>query len=325
MVLTMSLADLLTVPRHPRSMTKAWILVVEDDKASAEALRELLDDSGYASSWAASPGEAIDAIGRDNRIAIAVLDLRLPELDGVRLLGRLREAVGERGSSLQAILCSGNAEARDLDFAMRSGFSAFVPKPIDRADFLNAIEDAARRYRQLEQDRQSRDGLLDRFRKLEDSFGSMARDVASLVAIPIPNAEDTNSTPEESAPSLERAWQGLHCKRLLEEARQLDAVLVRHKLDAAEWRLLLSVFEAELGDESISATSAAIAAGASASSGLRRVASLAERGFIVRSGDEGDGRRALLRLTEAGRATCRQMLDNIAGTNAPARSASVRR
>lgn len=294
-------------------MTKPWILVVEDDSACAEGLRELLDDCGYPSCWAATPGEAVATIGRDGRIAIAVLDLRLPELDGVRLLTRLRDGAGDRGSSLQAILCSGNAEPHDLDGAMRSGFSAFVPKPINRADFLNAIEAASQRYRKLEQDRLSRSDLLDRFRKLEETFGTMAREVASLAAIPIAGESTDPMIPDSGTPGLERAWQGMQCRRLLSDARQMDIVLSRHKLDVQEWRLLLSVFEAEVGGGVISATSAAIAAGASASSGLRRVALLEGRGLFCRTEDKEDARRAFVALTEAGRNLCRQMLTAITG------------
>lgn len=298
-------------------MTKPRILVVEDDPACAEGLQEVLEECGYTTVWAKAPHEAVEAIGREERIGVVILDLRLPELDGVRLLSKLRAAAaGGRGASLQAILCSGNADPRDLDSAMRSGFSAFIPKPIARTDLLNAVADSVRRYSKSEQDRASRDGLLNRFRKLEDSFGGLAREVASMSNLPLAEALGKQEDSGNPHPALDKAWHAVQCRRLMHEARQTDALLTRLQIEDAEWRLLLSLFEAELEGKEISATSLALAAGASASAGLRRVAALTQRGLVFRAEDRSDARRALVELTESGRKLCRNALESIAAMQA---------
>jgi len=259
------------------------ILVVEDDPDCAANLCETLDDAGHANLWAASPAEALAAIGREQRIGIVVLDLRLPELDGIQLLARLREAAGGRGGSIQGILASGAATSADLDGAMRSGVLAFVPKPVDRIALLNAVVDASQRYRSCERDRLARSSLAERCRQLEGALTEVAQEVAELTFLP-PAVPLDPTSPTSSAPGLEHAWRELQCRRLQNEARQMDRLLARLAIDAVEWRVLLALLEADLGPGDAPATSIALACGTSPSAGLRRIAALETRGLVERCG-----------------------------------------
>ena len=286
-------------------------LVVEDDSACAEALGELLDDAGYPSQHAASPAEAIAMIGCDPRIGVMVLDLHLPEMDGLKLLSELRSALGQRGASLQAVLCSGAAELKDMDGAMRLGVAAFLPKPVDRIGLLNAVTDAAGRYRELERDRTARSGLINRFRALEDGLTSAMREMAAMAELPPSYSPAAGNGRTDPAPSVDQAWQALHCRRLLEEARVLDRLFSRLSIEQVGWRVLLAMFEADLGTGEASATNIALASGASASAGLRRIAEFEERGLIMRREDPADGRRFMLGLTETGRSLCRDAIQTL--------------
>ncbi|HWK45045.1 MAG TPA: response regulator [Stellaceae bacterium] len=293
------------------------ILVVEDDPDCAAGLCEALADAGHPSLWAASPAEALAAIGRDQRIGIVVLDLRLPELDGIQLLARLREAVGCRGGSLQGILSSGAATSSDIDGAMRSGVLAFVPKPVDRIALLNAVVDAAERYRARERDRLARASLAERCRQLEGTLTEVAQEVAELTFLP-PRAPRASTDAVAPAPNLDRAWRELQCRRLQSEARQMDRLLGRLAIDGVEWRVLLALLEADLGPGEVPVTSIALACGTSPSAGLRRITALEARGFVERCGDPGDGRRALVRLTGPGRLICHDAIKSIAAWRAAA-------
>ncbi|MBO9712438.1 response regulator [Sphingomonas sp.] len=277
------------------------ILLVEDDDACAEALGEMLADGGHACVRARDPGEALLAIGDRPRIGLLLLDLHLPEMDGLRLLSELRTAAGQRGELLQAILCSGAAQFEDLDGAMRLGVSAFLPKPIERIALLNALTDAAGTWRSLERDRAVREGLAERFRQLEGGLATALREMAEIRA-PLP----APAPPMRAigAPGVDRAWEVLQSRRLVAEARALDRLLARHALDTVGWRVMLAMFEADANAGEASATNIALACGASASAGLRRIGDLADRGLLDRREDPGDGRRIMLRLTDTGRALC---------------------
>lgn len=301
-------------------MTAFQTLVVEDDPACAEALGELLNDAGYQTRHAADPGQAMVAMARDAAVGIVVLDFHLLEMDGLRLLRELRAAASERGSSIQVLLCSGAAGMADLDAAMRLGVAAYLPKPIERAALLNAMADAARRYRDLEADRTARSAMIGHFRTLEDGLIQASRQMSQLLDLPAaPSLADPESAPgfgAAPAPGVDRAWQALQCDRLLKEARLMDRLLARAAIDSAEWRVLLALREADLGGGAASATSIALACGASATAGLRRIAALEGRGLVGRGDDSSDGRRAMLTLTATGRTLCGEVIEAIVAARA---------
>jgi len=62
-------------------LRKQVVLVVDDDEATREALREVLDDAGYAVATADGGSEAIDFLGK-HRADVVVLDLMMPDVDG---------------------------------------------------------------------------------------------------------------------------------------------------------------------------------------------------------------------------------------------------
>jgi len=302
-------------------MTAFRTLIVEDDPDCAEALGELLGDAGYQNVHAATPGQALAMMAREAGVGVILLDFHLPEMDGLRLLRELRAAAGERGGSIQVLLCSGAAGLTDLDDAMRLGVAAFLPKPIERAGLLNAMADAARRYRDLEADRTARAAMIDHFRMLEGGLAQASRQMSALLDLPAASPmANTACADHIAAPGaalgVDRAWQALHCDRLLREARLMDRLLGRLAIDSGEWRVLLALREADLGPGAASATNIALACGASASAGLRRIASLEGRGLIDRLDDASDGRRAVLKLTETGRAICSEVIDAIVAARA---------
>lgn len=290
------------------------ILVVEDDLACAEAVCEILDDAGHPNLWTAGPPEALAAVGRDPTIGVILLDLHLPEIDGVRLLSQIQTAAGPRAASIQTILCSGAAGLGDLDAAMRSGVGAFLAKPLGRADLLNATVDAARRYADLERDRTLRSGLVERCRRLEDTMGDVARELAELTGLPTATRPDPVAPAD--APGVDQAWHALQCARLQREAQNMDRLLGRFGIDPTAWRILLALREAELADGDASATGIALASGASATAGLRRIAELEGRELVSRQADPCDARRAMLQLTAEGRSMARAAVETIAAWRA---------
>lgn len=285
------------------------IMVIDDDRDCAEALGETLADGGFSAHVAKDCAEAISIMGQHDDIGVSVIDLHLPEMNGLSLLASLRQAAGARGASLQALLISGDAGIGDLDTAMRLGVSAFLPKPVNRVALLNGITDAVARYRDHERDRKTRHGLVDRFRALEEGLAAAAKDMAGMVAMSLASTEmqEREQPPED----MQRAWDGVNCSRLLREALLMDQLFERREIDNIDWRVLLALYEATLAGGDTSATNIALACGASATAGLRHIAGLEERGLLKRTSDPNDARRSQLEMSDEAQILCRDAMASI--------------
>jgi serine phosphatase RsbU (regulator of sigma subunit) len=143
------------------------ILVVEDDPVVRFNLRSWLEDSGYCVDEAEDGALGLE-LALSLRPDLVLCDLRMPGLDGLAVLKRLREEAPE----LPAIAVSGTGVLGDAVEALRNGAWDFVVKPIqDMAVLEHAIGGVLERarlirenacyHRELEQaNRQLRDQLL---------------------------------------------------------------------------------------------------------------------------------------------------------------------
>lgn len=105
----------------------AHVLVVEDNALVTSATRILLEDAGFRVSTAGGLGEA-HAICRSDPPDAILLDLRLPDGDGLSLLTRLRED----GRPIPAVAAlTGRDEPEIRTRCLRAGCVAVLVKPID--------------------------------------------------------------------------------------------------------------------------------------------------------------------------------------------------
>lgn len=115
-------------------MNKGSILVVEDDEVLAGVVHRILAGQGHDVRLAASAGEA-RKLARDDRPHIALLDLCLPDGDGVSLGNEL----SRRDSDLQTILMTAYP-VRLLDAPNGLlGFARILTKPLDLTELRGAV------------------------------------------------------------------------------------------------------------------------------------------------------------------------------------------
>ncbi|WP_298883223.1 response regulator [uncultured Bradyrhizobium sp.] len=119
---------------------EAVIHVVEDDLPMRESLLELLNDAGYAVR-AYARAEELLARGDDLEPGCIVSDVRMPGIDGLTLLKRLRSA----GAALPLMLITGHGDVTMAVAAMKMGAVDFLEKPFEADVLLAAIEAALRR------------------------------------------------------------------------------------------------------------------------------------------------------------------------------------
>jgi len=117
-------------PRH----RSARILIVGDEPAAAEAIRDHLLNRGHTIDLAFSADDALAAI-RDIRRDLVLLDISMPQIDGVAALRRIRAA----DATLAVIVVTGNADGTPERETSKLGACGYVVKPIDFAHLDRTI------------------------------------------------------------------------------------------------------------------------------------------------------------------------------------------
>ncbi|MCP3797674.1 response regulator transcription factor [Allokutzneria sp. A3M-2-11 16] len=114
------------------------ILVVEDDDRVARGLVTALQHAGYDVHRVATAAAALQAGHAD----VVLLDLGLPDADGLDLLRRLRQTEG-----MAIIAVTARGEERERVLGLRSGADDYVVKPFGTAELLARVEAVLRRTR----------------------------------------------------------------------------------------------------------------------------------------------------------------------------------
>jgi DNA-binding NtrC family response regulator len=130
-------------------MSASHILVVDDERDIRELVKEILEDEGYAVS-AAENGEAARNARRVRRPDLILLDIWMPDVDGITLL---KEWSDERGPMCPVIIMSGHGTVETAAEATRLGAYDFIEKPLSMAKLLLTISHA------LDADRLRRENL----------------------------------------------------------------------------------------------------------------------------------------------------------------------
>ncbi|VVM05583.1 Transcriptional regulatory protein ZraR [Methylacidimicrobium cyclopophantes] len=112
----------------------ATILIVDDDLALSEALAETVRSLGHRARIAASGEEALAALG-ERAVDGVLLDLRMPGMDGLELLGRIQR----RADAPPVAVLTAHATAANTIEAMRLGAFDHLTKPIGRADLARLL------------------------------------------------------------------------------------------------------------------------------------------------------------------------------------------
>ncbi|WP_144873556.1 response regulator transcription factor [Microbacterium sp. 1.5R] len=116
------------------------ILIVEDDERVAAALDAFLARSGYATVRAADGVTALELLGADTEVVL--LDLGLPDVDGIDLCRRIRGR-----SDVPIVIVTARNQVTERIKGLRAGADDFVVKPYDVHELLARIEAVTRRSR----------------------------------------------------------------------------------------------------------------------------------------------------------------------------------
>jgi DNA-binding response OmpR family regulator len=122
-------------------VARRTVLVVDDEPTITEVVSRYLERAGYAATTAADGLEAIRLAG-ESRPDLVVLDLMLPELDGLQVLRHLRDGEGGR---TPVILLTAKGEQDDKLAGLRSGADDYVVKPFSPSELVARVDAVLRR------------------------------------------------------------------------------------------------------------------------------------------------------------------------------------
>ena len=119
-------------------MTGAQVLVVEDNEKNMKLFRDVLEASGYRL-LEATTGEQAMELAAEQQPNLVLMDIQLPDIDGVDALGRLR--ADARTASIPVVALTAQAMHGDRERFLDGGFDAYISKPVDIVGFVKTVKE----------------------------------------------------------------------------------------------------------------------------------------------------------------------------------------
>ena len=119
------------------------ILVCDDDKEIVDAIEIYLEEEGYKIYKAYDGIRALEIL-RQYKIHLAVIDIMMPGMDGIRLVKELRKF-----SSIPVIILSAKSEDSDKILGLNIGADDYITKPFNPLELVARVKSNLRRYMTL--------------------------------------------------------------------------------------------------------------------------------------------------------------------------------
>jgi len=112
------------------------ILVVDDDETIRTTMKAILEDEGYLVDLASTGKEAIQKT-QDRTYNIALLDIRLPDMEGIELLKLMKESVPRT----RKIMVTGYPSMQNAISALNKSADGYMLKPVDVDRLLSTVKE----------------------------------------------------------------------------------------------------------------------------------------------------------------------------------------
>ncbi len=114
----------------------ARILVADDDESIRKVLAAILEEKGYIVDTAENGKQAVEQ-SKINFYNLALIDIRLPDMDGTRLLSSIRETIPK----MRKVIITGFPSLQNAVEALNKGADAYITKPFDVEKVLETIKE----------------------------------------------------------------------------------------------------------------------------------------------------------------------------------------
>ncbi|PIE68623.1 MAG: response regulator [Deltaproteobacteria bacterium] len=114
-----------------------YILLVDDEEELVQTLAERLGFRGIEAEWATSAETALELV-REKHFDIAVLDVKMPRISGIELMGMLKE----QDPALRFVFLTGHGSEADFRQGSESGACFYLMKPVKLERLVEKLEEA---------------------------------------------------------------------------------------------------------------------------------------------------------------------------------------
>ena len=267
------------------------ILLVDDDKDLLVEQADLLDALGYTCRTAVSAEEAKQVFSENRDINLVISDWSLPSGNGLELIKSLGE-MNRNGRNFVAILLTGYPSIELAVQAMQDGFVDFLSKPVSREMYEAALERASERLAaQVQANSES---------KVVESVANIQESLQALMTKLGVQEKDAATSDEDVAASIKNP-NSIHpsvLKSIIKARRNRQKYFEGDLFSDPSWDILLELTAAHIENRQESVTSVAIAASVPASTAIRKIRELSDRGLLKRWTDPTDARRIFVALTD---------------------------
>ncbi len=175
------------------------ILVAEDNDINQTMITNLLEKWGHQIMVATNGLEALEALQRQS-FDIVLMDVQMPEMDGLKATACIREQEKTSGAHLPILAITAHALKGDRERCLAAGMDGYVSKPIKTAELLAALEDLVPVGREA---RGQRSGGREQEPARSTEYSVLRTDSPPLVPPPSPRAPHPDPSPRAPHPVLD--------------------------------------------------------------------------------------------------------------------------
>lgn len=117
--------------------TSSTVLIVEDNDKNMKLVRDILRHEGYATLEAATGREGL-RLAREARPDLVLMDIQLPDIDGIAVLREIR--LDAAFDAVPVVAVSASVMPDEQQKIVSSGFDAFITKPIQLQQFRETVQ-----------------------------------------------------------------------------------------------------------------------------------------------------------------------------------------
>ena len=129
-----------------KAVSEINFLLVDDEEEFVRAVTERLRKRGFTAECAFTGTDALNQLEKNDSIDIVILDLRLPDIDGIKVLGKIKT----KNPLIEVIIISGYSAINSAVESLKLGAFDYLEKPFDLNDLISKLNQAVKKKRNRE-------------------------------------------------------------------------------------------------------------------------------------------------------------------------------